>query len=256
MGTALSPTTASGLEVDNFRNQEDTYKEAYNNTHNETNTVEAYKADQSHPIHDTPPTTKRICGVAPKIFYILVAVAIVIIVAAAVGGGVGGSLAGKKSAAPAGQSSASNNSTQGPITAAPTATTHPITTTTTIGASTTLARDCPSSNDTLYNANGALFRKMCSNSLLNANSQNVVNQPTNSLNDCINLCAGYNLSNKTAIAAGQNTVCNVVCWRATIEGDDFPGVCFGFATQNSTGGFVPSGDTRCDSAAWINQDIG
>lgn len=249
---AFSPTTNSGLEVDTSKAPGDTYKEAYNNSHN----TGAYPADSG-----TPTTAKRICGLVPKIFYILVAVAILIVVGAAVGGGVGGSLASKKntsssaSTTSAGQSATSTNATQGPITAAPTTTTNPITTTSTVGSSTTLILDCPSSNNTLYSANGALFRKFCSNSLLNANSQNVVNQPVDSLDDCINLCAGYNLSNETAIAAGKNSVCNTVCWRATITGDDFPGQCFGFTTQNSSGAFILSGDARCDSAAWINQNL-
>lgn len=258
--TAFSPTTYSGLEVDTSK-VPDTYKESYNNTGN----IDASTADRGRPT-----TTKRICGIGPRIFYILVAVVILIIAGAAVGGGVGGSLSKKsisststvsagQSAASntvsAGLSAASNNTTQGSITAAPTATAHSITTTSTVGSSTTLILDCPSSNNTLYSAGGALFRKLCSNDFLNANSQDVVNQPTDSLNDCIDLCAGYNLDNETAIAAGRDTVCNAVCWRATIAGDDFPGQCFGFATQNSSGNFVLAGDTRCDSAAWINQNL-
>jgi hypothetical protein len=249
--TAFSPTAHGGLEVDTSRGPGDSYKEAHNDTrNNDANTM-----DYSEPV-----TPKRICGITPRIFYILVAVVTLIIVGAAVGGGVGGSQASKKSTSRsstvlAGQSATSNNATQGPITAAPTATTYPITTTSTVGPSTTLILDCPSSNNTLYNAEGALFRKLCSNNFLNANSQDVVNEPANSLNDCINFCAAYNLNNETAIAAGTDTVCNAVCWRATIVGDDFPGQCFGFATQNSSGNFVLAGDTKCDSAAWINQNL-
>ncbi len=252
---AFSPTTNSGLEADTSKDS-DTYKESYNHTRN----TDVYTADAAD--YGRPTTTKRICGIAPRIFYILVAVGILIIAGVAVGGGVGGSLSSKKnissttSTVSAGQSAASNNMTQGPITAAPTATTHSITTTSTVASSTTLILDCPSSNNTLYNAGGALFRKFCSNNFLNANSQSVVYQHADSLNDCINLCAGYNLGNETAIAAGRVTVCNAVCWRATIAGDDFPGQCFGFATQNSSGNFALRGDRRCDSAAWINQNLG
>jgi hypothetical protein len=171
-----------------------------------------------------------------------------IIVGATIGGGVGCSLSSRKSAT-------SSNTTEEPTAATPIARTPSITTTSTVGPSTTLILDCPSSNNTLYSAGGALFRKLCSNDFLNAKSQDVVNQPTGSLNDCINLCAGYNLDNETAIASGRETVCNAVCRRATIAGDDFPGQCFGFATQNSSGNFVLGGDIRCDSAPWINQDL-
>ncbi|KAF2670640.1 hypothetical protein BT63DRAFT_243786 [Microthyrium microscopicum] len=262
---ALPSSTAgvsSGLEVE----PDDTYKEVQSQP-NPPQEVYAYKSDNVpfSKSHGESPTTnqprERLCGLAPKTFYIIAAIIIVVLVAAAVGGGVGGSQASKKSTASTSNSqtttsSGSSNSIQGTITSAPSATTHPITTTSTVGPSTTLTVDCPSSNDTIYNANGALFQKICSDAPYNAlNGLDVINEQSHTLDDCINACAGYNLVNQTAIRAGQNNVCNAVCWRATIQGDDFPGQCFGYTTQNSTGSFKLSGDTRCNSAAWINQSL-
>jgi hypothetical protein len=207
-----------------------------------------------------PADKKRMCGLAPRTFYILFAVVCLVVIAAAVGGGVGGSLASKKSTSTPPGSPAStttnDNGTQGLITVAPSSTTASISLTTTIGPSTTLISDCPSSNNTVYSANGALFRKICGNSFQNSNGIDaVVNQPTALLNDCINMCASYNLANKSAILAGTNKLCSAVCWRATITGDDFPGQCFGYTTQNSSGNFLLSGDVKCNSAAWINIDL-
>jgi hypothetical protein len=75
-----------------------------------------------------------------------------------------------------------------------------------------------------------------------------------SLDDCISACAAYNVQNAAGIAAGEGNLCNTVCWRATIEGDDYPGVCFGFTTVLSAdGGFVYGGDERCDSGLLVSQ---
>jgi len=102
--------------------------------------------------------------------------------------------------------------------------------------------------------NGASFRKICANNYL-SNNENVVNTPTESLNDCIALCDAYNVLNRTEIKSGTSNICNAVCWRSTIIGDDFPGQCFGTTTTNSSGAFVYTGDSKCDSAALINQSF-
>jgi hypothetical protein len=220
---------------------------------------------------------KRICGLAARTFWIVAAIVAFIIIAAAVGGGVGGSLAGKnsdnKSAAASTSSqltitasvantvstSAPSSSSAGPITSSvpSTTTTVSLSTSTTIGPTETLLIDCPSSNNTFYqppNFPTQLYTKTCSLSYL-SNGINVVLQNTSSLNGCIDACANYNVQNATNIADGASNVCNAVCWRYTIIGDDYPGTCFGFTTTNSSGGFVYEPDTRCDSAALVNQSF-
>ena len=100
------------------------------------------------------------------------------------------------------------------------------------------------------------FRKICNLSYQNSlNGFAVVNSPTTSLDDCVNLCAAYNVQNQTEIAAGESDVCNAVCWRNTFVNDEFPGQCFGYTTQNSSNAFVVNQETICDAAAWINQVI-
>jgi hypothetical protein len=102
------------------------------------------------------------------------------------------------------------------------------------------------------------FRKECEISIANANvNGNVVVQVVPSLNACIDLCAAYNINNRTRIAAGRDKVCNAVCWRNTYDkiNDWAGGMCFGYATLNSSGTFrytLPA-ETRCDSAGMINQ---
>ncbi|KAK9778231.1 hypothetical protein SCAR479_05201 [Seiridium cardinale] len=131
------------------------------------------------------------------------------------------------------------------------------TTTEIVGPNKTLYRDCPSSNDTLYSppdANDQQFRKLCNNRYLGS-THNVVNKASASLNDCIGLCAQYNVKNMTEIKSGQGSPCSMVCWRNTFD-TDYPGQCFGSAIQNSTDGqFLVSSeakDIECDSAAWVN----
>lgn len=213
-----------------------------------------------------PHSQKHICGLAARTFWIVAAIISVIVIAAAVGGGVGGSLAGKShSATPAAattqsqtSSAATTSSVSAPVTTPPTSTTSTvsISTFTTVGPTETLLVDCPSSNNTLYSppSSSELWRKSCGNSFL-GNNINLVNSATVSLDDCITLAAAYNVENVTEIADGASNVCNAVCWRATIAGDDYPGVCFGFTTTNSSGGFTYATDDRCDSAALINQSF-
>ena len=211
-----------------------------------------------------PPT---ICGLRKRTFWILVIVAVVI-VAAAVGGGVGGALASKSSndtkISGAGAGEAQSSGVPQSSSTTPTPTTQSsisITTTSIVGPSSTIFRDCPSSNNSLYDVNFGdtkmTFRKACDISFLNANGiDNVVGKPLPSLNDCINACAQFNVNNKTQIEQGGR-LCNAVCWRNTFDkiNDWAGGMCFGFTTLNSSGTFryrLPP-ETRCDSAALINQ---
>jgi hypothetical protein len=101
-----------------------------------------------------------------------------------------------------------------------------------------------------------LFRKRC-NVGFAGSPDNVVNIPAKSLDDCINKCARYNEKNKTEIASRESNVCNSVCWRHRVTGDDWPGQCFGSTIQNSTSSGFPVDEDQieCDSGAWINQEI-
>ena len=250
----------------------DTFKEAYREPSAYPHVKDGYQ--QYHaPVDaeaiDTPRKRRRTCGFAPKTCALALVLVVIVVIAAAVGGGVGGSQSHKSHAAkptstPAaaagdGATSDANTSSSPSSSSTPTtSSTQKITTTTTSSPKYTLLSDCPSSNNTIYSPadSGMGFRKLCRASFLNSNSPNVVSQQAASLDECIDMCAGYDITNRTAIAAGSSTVCNAVCWRATIEGDDYPGVCFGFTTQNSTGQFSVQADTRCNSAAWINQSFG
>jgi hypothetical protein len=216
------------------------------------------------------PRKQRICGIAAKTFWIVLAVLIIVIVAAAVGGGVGASALRKnsnKSSAATNSSPQSRTTTSapsspstGPVTSSATTTTSPsVSTTQVVGPSTTLLRDCPSSDNTIYDvtlgtAQKMSFRKKCNASFL-SNKVNAVRDQTTDLDDCINLCAAFNIQNKTEIQAGTSDPCNAVCWRGTFDNDDFPGTCFGFTTTNSSGEFVYTQDSLCDGAAWINQSF-
>lgn len=210
---------------------------------------------------------KRICGLAARTFWILSAVVLAIIVAAAVGGGVGGSVAARnKAASPSYQEPAASISTTGTTTAstsgtatATTTTSASVTTTEVVGPTSTLYRDCPSSNETLYSVDfgstgSYVYRKFCSMSIVN-NGVDLVNTGTTSLDSCINLCAAYNMENATEIASGASQPCNSVCWRNGFTDNDWPGQCFGATTQNSssTGWKLDSTETICDAAGWINQ---
>lgn len=201
---------------------------------------------------------RHICGLRRKTFWIVLAIATVVVIAAAVGGGVGGALSNRSSAsASASASSSSGVSSTAPTTTVPSSVS--ITTTTIAGPTQTLLRDCPSSNNSLYEvafgSDQFEFRKMCSVKLAGT-GDNVVNDKTTSLDDCISRCASYNNANRTEIASGSSGVCNAVCWRNSLS-SDWPGQCFGFSTQNSsTGGFsIDTSGVECDSAGWINQEI-
>lgn len=260
------------------------YAPGYYHDNSDTHKV-AYGADDTNKVpyatnytHNAPSTSlpyqqkqpRTICGLKKKTLWIIVIVAIVLIVAA-IGGGVGGALASKGSSssnsagAQASSAPSSNPSTSPTPTVIEPST--PITTSIIVGPSSTIRRDCPSSNGTLYTiAQGDTtmqFRKACSATFVNAHgSDAMVVKPFASLNECINECAQYNIRNKTEISQGVSRKCNSVCWRNDFQKRDaWPGgQCFGWTTQNTTtGGFnyevtkdpkLPV--TICDSAILIN----
>ncbi|KAM3480486.1 hypothetical protein MY8738_004946 [Beauveria namnaoensis] len=162
----------------------------------------------------------------------------------------GEAISSSSSGVPSSASSATPTSvTRGPATL--------VTSTEVVSPTQTLYRDCPSSDNTIYNGKGSdsyQFRKICARSYKQP-PVNLVNQPVASLNDCIDKCAEYNIRNKTAIASGKSNPCNAVCWRNSATDPDWPGQCFGSTTFNSTEGFQTRDEIICDSAAWINQNI-
>ncbi|KAL2786086.1 hypothetical protein BJX66DRAFT_313493 [Aspergillus keveii] len=209
----------------------------------------------------------QICGIKKTTFWILVAAAVVILAAAGLGAGLG-----------VGLSQNSNEGSQDPVTttiirsatAAPTPTTTatPTLSETSITASrgtindetVILYRDCPSSNNTLYSieidTTTYQFRKECNAHVVHEGQYpNLVRQVAASLNDCMNLCAMYNYLNTTT-DTDLDFACSAVCWRNGFEGNDWPGVCFGYPglDQESEvpGGFLIEPDTLCDSAVWVN----
>ncbi|KAF2146049.1 uncharacterized protein K452DRAFT_305038 [Aplosporella prunicola CBS 121167] len=210
------------------------------------------------------PRRRKICGCAPKTFWIISTIVAVVVIGAAVGGGIGGALRHKKEEPSAAQS-VSTSSGSSPSTNLITASSDSIIASVTItevpGPTTTLLSDCPSSNNTVYNisygsSKPMSFLKICGKSYLNSiygTGVNSVNQQTQSLNDCIQLCAAFNTKNKTEIADGTSSPCNAVCWRNTFKNNDFPGQCFRYLTQKSSNEFIIRDERNCDSAAWINQ---
>lgn len=246
--------------------------------------VQATTYDLSKPVYDDAEEVQtnskridRICGLSKRLFWILIAVAIVVVIGAAVGGGVSASMSNKSdvkslpavssstststtmvSTAPANSatsaSSRPESSTQSATPTTQSSTSRTISTTTIIGPSGTLLSDCPSSNDTVYTPKSStqMFRKLCDVSLLNVNNDAAaVTVQVSTLDDCISACAGFNLQYASDIAAGKTSVCNAACWRST--GGDYGGWCYGYTTQNSSGTFKYGDDTRCNSAALINQ---
>ncbi|KAH8881795.1 hypothetical protein GQ53DRAFT_848002 [Thozetella sp. PMI_491] len=215
-----------------------------------------------------PQRPPRICGLAPKLFWALVGTVTLLIVTGAVVGGVVGSNRAKASndasqhsttAIPQGGSDTSASSSLPLGSSTPTPSTPlSVTTTTEVDVKNTLYRDCPSSNQTIYNALGSpqyQFRKLCE-ARYPGNGKTVVNKKAASLNDCVDLCASYNAQNKAAIAAGTMAVCNEVCWRHSLY-SDYPGQCFASTYTNTSGGDFPRdfSNTECDSAAWMNQVV-
>lgn len=250
---------------------------AYPSTGTDTNKI-AYVTYE-----DQTPNTNTICGLRKRTIWIAV-IAAVVVVAAAIGGGVGGALASRKSSnattSPDSSSTSAAQSTPGVSSSAqnPTASSTPTSSTPSLSTATltgptssplsTILRDCPSSNNTVYTvAYGSTtqqYRKLCSNAYLNVNGvDNVIGVVVASLDECINRCTAYNINNQTDIEAGRDRICNAVCWRNTFdEANDWPGgMCFGYTTQNTTveGGTAfrvgSKAERICDSAALMNQNL-
>ncbi|KAJ3478282.1 hypothetical protein NLG97_g8621 [Lecanicillium saksenae] len=212
------------------------------------------------------------CGVRFTRTRISILIVLTLIIAGGVAAGVVASLASAKNSqsrkpSPAGgeassdAASGASGSSSATTSTAPTTTTEPpvsLSTYIEVASPTqTLYRDCPSSNNTIYNALGSnvyQFRKICSRSF-NQPKANVVNHVAKSLDDCIDLCVAYNIKNRTEIAAGGSSPCNSVCWRNRADDPDWPGQCFGSTIFNSTAGFQIKDETICDSGAWINQVV-
>lgn len=238
--------------------------------------VNAYPADDSE-TGEGQNGRKRICGLASRTFWIILAVPVVIAVAAAVGGGVGATLSNKKSVAtpaitaafsavdsatsPTSISTSTQSSTSSQSIQPATRTTQSsvtLTTSTVVGSSGTLLVDCPSSNDTVYTPSSSTqrFRKSCGKALVNAQSDAaLVTGQVFTLDSCIDQCAAYNQQYASDIAAGAKSICNAACWRST--GGDLGGWCYGYLTKNVTisdaSTFNFNSEVRCNSAALISQ---
>lgn len=218
-------------------------------------------------------------------------------IGAAVGVGAGVSLANRSQSAESLYSSSTSAlsttslspaSTSLTMSSTPTPTTTQSTTVSTtsiVGPSTTLYRDCPSSDNTLHDITLGdktyTFRKFCNTVLLTIGDNSLVNQATTDLNTCINKCALYNHQNASEIATGDPAwyvplllplpsfplsqparhladialccISNTVCWWNNVD-VQLPGQCWGFVTQNSSAGeFQFEQQVICDSAGWINE---
>ncbi|KAH7398657.1 hypothetical protein DE146DRAFT_782299 [Phaeosphaeria sp. MPI-PUGE-AT-0046c] len=231
-------------------------------------------AHSTAPVHDKS-VKGSVCGLHKRTF-LIAAIAAMIVIAVSVGGGVGGALATRKSGKPGDNNGSSfaqvpvTSTQRFPTESTSTSSTQIISTTTIVGPSNrplpTLLRDCPSSNNTvhsvLYGSTDYQFRKLCNGGYQNsANLDSPVQGSVVSLDDCINLCAGYNQNNRTFIRAGRDPVCNAVCWRNSWADARFGGgYCFGFTMRNNTVNgqtvfdYAENGE-NCDSAALMNQDF-
>lgn len=238
-----------------------------------------------------PRSRVKCCGLecSRRFIYGVIVLVVLLAIAAAVGGGVGGTLASHSD-----ESVSNRNATQlTSSTTVPTLgngeTTSSARTTTTTATSATISTstivvcpsetidsnspsetvysDCPSSNNTIYSlGNGKqdsppiLFRKLCGFSYADRSTNPGefvgINQKTKSLNECIGLCVAQNTLNATLIESGEYNPCNAVCWRNSAPGDDFPYQCFGGYTKNATDGFDVNREEQCDSAAWMNSEVG
>lgn len=172
--------------------------------------------------HRKADTRKHVCGLRAGLFWTVLIVITVVIVGAAVGIGVGVSLARRSESVDS--SSPSSTSVMSPASTSPistglsssasvtptTTTTQStsVTTTSIVGPSSTLFRDCPSSDNTTHDvtlgSKTYIYRKFCNTVLTgNKNGVSIVNQATIDLNTCINRCALHNDENASEIAAGD-----------------------------------------------------
>ncbi|KAK2602129.1 hypothetical protein N8I77_008687 [Diaporthe amygdali] len=229
---------------------------------------EEHYAEENHPEEPHPEagpqkegTRKRICGLASRTFWVVLSVTAVAIVGAAVGIGIGVSIANRSrsteslssSSTSASASSISTASTS-LVTTSPSSSTSDtptttsaqstsVTTTSVVGPSATLYRDCPSSDETLYDITLGdkeyMFRKYCSTTMV-ATGDVLVSKYTADLNTCINQCAEYNYNNSTEIAAGANA-----CAQDSFKWQREPEVkalaCNGYPYTNNTNYAVSHG---------------
>ncbi|CZT22631.1 uncharacterized protein RCC_08336 [Ramularia collo-cygni] len=225
----------------------------------------------------TKPKRRTCCGMelTRRRIYLLSALAILVVIAAAVGGGVGGTQASRKnndsSGTPQGQLGRTGYITgnigptggvigQPSITPTTTITVDVTTSTIDVSPTETAFSDCPSSNGTAYAVNSGsedspplLWRKSCGDSFGTLAPLTIMGEKASSLNDCIRMCVAQNALNATQ---NEMNPCNTVCWRNGSPGDDRPFHCFGGFKKNDTERFTLTGETRCDSAVWVNQDVG
>ena len=83
-----------------------------------------------------------------------------------------------------------------------------------------------------------------------------MNEHVSSLNDCIGRCAQFNINNHKT-EAGLQQICSTVCWRNNGPNDDWPGNCFGYAVDTTSGQLpVAKKEVICDSAVWIDMPNG
>ncbi|KAI1176848.1 hypothetical protein F4777DRAFT_235669 [Nemania sp. FL0916] len=238
--------------------------------------VPSHEKDNSGDSTPTKQGRRRICGLSTGAFLIVLGIFVWLITLGGTVGGILGGLHSKddsdgRSGSPREGAFTSPSSTilntplppSVSIDTTPTTTTPQVSTTTVTLPSTTLYRDCPSSNGTLYNVTYGseeplIFRKLCEASFRHVvNFNDLIMEPKVSLNDCINTCADYNNANKTAIASGGQAVCNAVCWWTNehLDVDKFqvPGRCWGYTAMNTSTGWSTVDEVYCDSAIWINQ---
>lgn len=226
-----------------------------------------------------PRQRDRICGLTPRMFWVL-AIVTILVIGAGVGGGIAGALSRNRGSSCSFSSSSDTVATSASLatslilaatsappgsaaTATPTATDSILGTKTAIygPSGTVLYRDCPANSNAVYTSESMsawVWRKYCDNTtFVSANpGQQWVNTFTNDLDTCIDMCVQSSLDRGSEIAAGYEGPCNAVCWRNGFENDDYPGQCFGFTTANVTsdGGFQFKEDWRCDSAGLISED--
>lgn len=184
---------------------------------------------------------KRICGLASRTFWILLAVTLVVILGAAIGIGVGvGVSISNRSQSAEGSSAAdtsptttttttptspgvasttagslSSSTSQTPTTTSAESTS--VTTTEVVGPSSTLFRDCPSSDETMhevtYGNDTYMFRKFCNTVLLTNGVLDVGATIKGDLDSCINECARHNYQKSSEIESGETDKWYVVSWR-------------------------------------------
>lgn len=219
----------------------------------------------------------RICGLTPRMFWVL-AIVTTLVIGAGVGGGIAGGLS--RNHASSSSSSSDTAATSASLATSvilaatsavtdPAATTTPTATDSILGtktaiygpSGTVLYRDCPANSNAVYTSDAMqswVWRKYCDNTtLVSANpDQQWINAFSNDLNGCIDMCVESNIDRGSEIAAGYESPCNAVCWRNGFEDIDHPGQCYGYTTANVTekGGFQFQDDWRCDSAGLISQN--